>query len=129
MYELSSARGHSGSTKFEGKSSYCRVARLGFRRRTTAVLKSNSIEFGTAVARRLKRACMFHCIVFRLSPPPPPPPPPPPHDKPQSLETAAIMYDRTLRLSIQRKTSIVLRVGIDKVITGLTYHPWRIKAI
>ena len=35
------------------------VARLGFKRRATAVLKSNlipSIEFGTAVARRLKRA-------------------------------------------------------------------------
>ena len=36
------------------------VARLGFKRRSTAVLKSNlirrSILFGTAVARRLKRA-------------------------------------------------------------------------
>ena len=35
------------------------VARLGFKRRTTVMLKSNlirSIEFGTAVARRLKRA-------------------------------------------------------------------------
>ena len=35
------------------------VARLGFKRRATAVLKSNlirAIEFGTAVARRLKRA-------------------------------------------------------------------------
>ena len=35
------------------------VARLGFKRRATAVLKSNlirSIKFGTAVARRLKRA-------------------------------------------------------------------------
>ena len=55
---------------FETKSSYCRIARQGlpcytavarldFKRRTTAVLKSNlirSIEFGTAVARRLKRA-------------------------------------------------------------------------
>ena len=52
------------------KSSYCRVARqglpcytavarLGFKRRATAVLKSNSIrsiEYGKAVARRLKRA-------------------------------------------------------------------------
>ena len=61
---------HGGSTTFETKSSYCRVARqglpcytavawLGFKRRATAVLKSNlirSIEFGTAVARRLKRA-------------------------------------------------------------------------
>ena len=60
---------HGGSTTFETKSSYCRVARqglpcytavarLGFKRRATAVLKSNlirSIEFGTAVARRLKR--------------------------------------------------------------------------
>ena len=59
---------HGGSTTFETKSSYCRVARqglpcysaeaqLGFKRRATAVLKSNlirSIEFGTAVARRLK---------------------------------------------------------------------------
>ena len=60
-----------GSTTFEAKSSYCRVARqglpcytavaarLGFKRRATALLKSNlirSIEFGTAVARRLKRA-------------------------------------------------------------------------
>ena len=37
----------------------CRATRLGFKRRATAVLKSNlirSIEFGTAVARRLKRA-------------------------------------------------------------------------
>ena len=55
---------------FETKSSYCHVARqglpcytavarLGFKRRPTAVLNSNlirSIEFGTAVARRLKRA-------------------------------------------------------------------------
>ena len=54
------------STTFETKSSYCRVARqglpcytavarLGFKRRATAVLKSNTIraiEFGTAVARR-----------------------------------------------------------------------------
>ena len=35
------------------------VARLGFKRRATALLKSNliqAIEFGTAVARRLKRA-------------------------------------------------------------------------
>ena len=62
---------HGGSTTFETKSSYCRVtrqglpfytavARLGFKRRATAVLKSNlirSIEFRTAVARRLKRAC------------------------------------------------------------------------
>ena len=67
IYELSSAR---QSATFETRSSYCRVARqrlpcytavarLGFKRRTTAVLKSNlirSIEFGTAVARRLKRA-------------------------------------------------------------------------
>ena len=65
--ELSS---HGGSTTFETKSSYCCVAqqglpcytvvaRLGFKRRATAVLKSNlirSIEFGTAVAQRLKRA-------------------------------------------------------------------------
>ena len=38
---------------------YTAVARLGFKRRTTAVLKSSSIrsiEIGTAVARRLKRA-------------------------------------------------------------------------
>ena len=55
---------------FETKSSYCHVAqqglsccmavaRLGFKCRATAVLKSNliqSIEFGMAVARRLKRA-------------------------------------------------------------------------
>ena len=55
---------------FETKSSCCRVARqrvpcyravarLGFKRRATAVLKSNlirSIAFGTAVARRLKQA-------------------------------------------------------------------------
>ena len=61
---------HGSSTTFETKSSYCRearqglpcytaVARLGFKRRATAVLKTNlirSIEFGTAVARRLKRA-------------------------------------------------------------------------
>ena len=54
---------------FETKSSYCRVARqglpcytavaqLGFKRRATAVLKSNlirSVEFGTTVARRLKQ--------------------------------------------------------------------------
>ena len=61
---------HGGSTTFETKSSYCpvagqgfpcytAVARLGSKRSTTAVLKSNlirSIEFGTVVARRLKRA-------------------------------------------------------------------------
>ena len=55
---------------FETKSSYClvarqglpcytAVARLGFKHRATAVLKSNlirAIEFGTAAARRLKRA-------------------------------------------------------------------------
>ena len=38
---------------------YRAVARLGFKRRTTAVLKSNlilSIAFSTAVARRLKQA-------------------------------------------------------------------------
>ena len=60
---------HGGSTAFETKSSYFRVARqglpcytavarFGFKRRTTALLKSNliwSIEFGKAVARRLKR--------------------------------------------------------------------------
>ena len=50
---------------FETKSSYCRVARqsLAVPCRATAVLKSNlnrSIEFGMAVAQRLKRAldCM-----------------------------------------------------------------------
>ena len=54
---------HGSSATFETKSSYCRVAtqslpcyttvaRLGFKRRATAVLKSNlirSVEFGTAV--------------------------------------------------------------------------------
>ena len=38
---------------------YRAVARLGFKRRATAVQKSNlirSIEFGTAAARRLKQA-------------------------------------------------------------------------
>ena len=38
---------------------YTAVARLGFKRRATDVLKSNlirSIEFGTVVARRLKPA-------------------------------------------------------------------------
>ena len=58
---------------FKTKSSYCRVVRqglpcytavaqLGFKRRPTAVLKSNlirSIEFGTAGARRLKRALLL----------------------------------------------------------------------
>ena len=62
---------HAGSNAtFETKSSYCRaawqgllcytaVARLGFKRRATAVVKSNlirSTEFSTAVARRLKWA-------------------------------------------------------------------------
>ena len=56
------------NTAFETKSSYCRVAwqgllcytavaRLGFKRRATAVLKSNliwSVEFGVTVAQRLK---------------------------------------------------------------------------
>ena len=49
---------HGGSTTFETKSCSCRVARQA-KRRATAVLKSNLIratEFGTAVARRLKRA-------------------------------------------------------------------------
>ena len=43
----------------QGLLCYTAVARLGFKRLATAVLKSNlirSIEFGTAVARRLKRA-------------------------------------------------------------------------
>ena len=58
---------HGSSGTFETKSSYCRVAgqglqsytavaRLGFKRRATAVLKSNlirSIEVGTVVARAL----------------------------------------------------------------------------
>ena len=53
---------HGGSTTFETKSSYCRVhasSTTGFKRRATAVLKSNllrSIDFGTAEVRRLKRA-------------------------------------------------------------------------
>ena len=61
---------HFYTQPFETKSSYCRVARqglpcytaiarLGFKRRASAVLKSNlirSTEFGKAVARRLKRA-------------------------------------------------------------------------
>ena len=57
---------HGGCTTFETKSSYRRVARqaytavarLGFKRPATVVLKSNvirSIELGTAVARCLKR--------------------------------------------------------------------------
>ena len=44
---------------WQGLPCYTAVARLGFKRRATAVLKWNlirSIEFGTAVARRLKRA-------------------------------------------------------------------------
>ena len=72
---------HGSSATFETKSSYCRVARqglpcytaveqLGFKRRAVAGLKSNSIrsiEFGTAVARRLKRAleswqALLRCI-------------------------------------------------------------------
>ena len=32
------------------------------------MLKSNSIELGTAVARHLKRVCMFYCIVLREEP-------------------------------------------------------------
>ena len=73
---------HGGSTTFETKSCYCRVARqallrytavarLGFKRRATAVLKSNlilSIEFGTAVARRLKRAEDSPQTEFFISP-------------------------------------------------------------
>ena len=64
---------HGGSTTFETKSSYCwvarqglscymAVARLGFKRHAITVLKSNliwSIELGTAVAWRLKRALIF----------------------------------------------------------------------
>ena len=71
---------HGSSTTFETKSSYCRVARrglpyytavarLGFKRRATAVLKSNlirSIEFGTAAARRLKRASVNETVVFMI---------------------------------------------------------------
>ena len=52
---------HGGSTTFETRATavYTVVARLGFKRRATAVLKSNlirSIDFGTAEVRRLKRA-------------------------------------------------------------------------
>ena len=60
---------HGGSTTFETKSSYCRVARLGFKRRATALLKSNlirAIEFGTAVARRLKRALVYTLNSFGI---------------------------------------------------------------
>ena len=45
------------------------VARLGFKRRATAVLKSNlirSIEFGKAVARLLKRALRGSGILGRM---------------------------------------------------------------
>ena len=45
------------------------VARLGFKRRATAVLKSNlirSIEFGKAVARLLKRALLGSGILGRM---------------------------------------------------------------
>ena len=49
------------------------VARLGFKRRTTAVLKSNlirSIEFDAAVARRLKRAlAIFPLFISSYSKP------------------------------------------------------------
>ena len=47
------------NTTIETKLSNCRVERLGFKRRATAVPRSNlilSVEFDTAVARRLKRA-------------------------------------------------------------------------
>ena len=43
----------------QGLPCYAAVARLGFKRRASALLNSNlirSIEFGTAVAPRLKRA-------------------------------------------------------------------------
>ena len=43
----------------QGLPCFTAVAQLGFKHRATAVLKLNlirSIEFGTAVARRLKRA-------------------------------------------------------------------------
>ena len=63
---------------FETKSSCCRVARqsvpryravarLGFKRCAIAALKSNlirSIEFGTAVARRLKRALYSEGLIY-----------------------------------------------------------------
>ena len=72
---------HGGSTTFEIKSSYCRVARqalpsytaiarLGFKRRAAAVLKLNlirSIEFGTAVARRLKQALLKSSCLFMIA--------------------------------------------------------------
>ena len=67
---------HGGSTTFETKSSYCRVARqglpcytavarLGFKRRTTTVLKLNligSIEFNTAVAWRPTSDLQIDCL-------------------------------------------------------------------
>ena len=69
---------YSSSTTFETKSTYCLVAlqglpcftvvaRLGFKRRTTAVLKANliwSIEFGTAVARCVKQALYIINVAF-----------------------------------------------------------------
>ena len=61
---------HGGSTTFETKSSYCRVARLGFKRRAAAVLKLNlirSTEFGTAVARRLKQALLKSSCIFMIA--------------------------------------------------------------
>ena len=62
---------HSGSTTFETKSSYCRVARLGFKHLATAVLKSNlirAIELGTAVARRLKQALLSVILPLKSLP-------------------------------------------------------------
>ena len=49
----------------QGLLCYTAVARLGFKRRTTAVLKSNlirSIELGTAVARCLKQALLTKVV-------------------------------------------------------------------
>ena len=46
------------------------VARLGFKRRATAVPKSNliqSIEFGTTVARRLKWTLDYYCSSLNSS--------------------------------------------------------------
>ena len=50
----------------QGLPCYTTVVRPGFKRRATVVLMSNlirSIEFGTAVARRLKRALDFYAKI------------------------------------------------------------------
>ena len=90
---------------------YTAVTQLGFKRRATAVLKSNfirSIDFGTGVARRLKRALQSFktwTLSFKVS-----------YVKPKewrksiSLSLLWLLHEKKEKLSVMEKICLRLRV-------------------